>query len=76
WPSQAVATNVGGAENVVRACVRTGRAHTLVAVSTDKACKPINVMGMTKALQERIVIEGNVNQESCRMICVRYGNVL
>ncbi len=48
----------------------------MLAVSTDKACKPINVMGMTKALQERIVVEGNLQQQHCRMLAVRYGNVL
>jgi len=76
FPAQAVATNVGGAQNVVRAARRSDRTHTVVGVSTDKACKPINVMGMTKALQERIVIEGNLGQSSCRMVAVRYGNVL
>ncbi len=76
FPAQAVATNVRGAENVVRAVRRCGRAHTLLAVSTDKACKPINVMGMTKALAERVVVEGNIGRSDGRMIAVRYGNVL
>lgn len=76
FPGQAVATNVLGAENVVRAVGRTEKVRTLVGVSTDKACKPVNVMGMTKALQERIVVEGNLHQEHCRMVAVRYGNVL
>jgi len=76
FPTQAVATNVLGAENVVRAARRSERTHTVLAISTDKACKPINVMGMTKALQERIVVEGNLQQEHCRMLAVRYGNVL
>jgi len=76
FPSQAVATNVLGAENVVRAARRSERTHTVLAVSTDKACKPVNVMGMTKALQERVVVEGNLQQDRCRMLAVRYGNVL
>ena len=76
FPGQAVATNVLGAENVVRAVARTEKVHTLVGVSTDKACKPVNVMGMTKAIQERVVVEGNLHQEHCRMVAVRYGNVL
>jgi len=76
FPGQAVATNVVGAENVVRAVAREESVHTFVGVSTDKACKPINVMGMTKAIQERLVVEGNLHQEHCRMIAVRYGNVL
>ena len=78
FPAEATATNVLGAANLVRAVRRSEKTHTLAAVSTDKACKPINVMGMTKALQERIVVEGNLPLESggCRMFCVRYGNVL
>lgn len=76
FPGQAVATNVLGAENVVRAAAREGRVRTLVGVSTDKACKPVNVMGMTKAIQERLVVEGNLHQDHCRMVAVRYGNVL
>lgn len=76
FPGQAVATNILGAENVVRAAARTDRVHTLVGVSTDKACKPVNVMGMTKAIQERLVVEGNLHQQHCRMVAVRYGNVL
>jgi UDP-glucose 4-epimerase len=76
FPSQATATNVMGADNVVRAVRHSGRPHTVVGVSTDKACKPVNVMGMTKAIQERIVVEGNLDNEDCRLIGVRYGNVL
>jgi FlaA1/EpsC-like NDP-sugar epimerase len=76
FPSQAVATNVLGAENLVRAMRGAAGLHTVVGVSTDKACKPINVMGMTKALQERIFVEANIQQDHCRLIGVRYGNVL
>jgi FlaA1/EpsC-like NDP-sugar epimerase len=77
FPSQAVATNVLGAENVVRAARRSERTHTVLAVSTDKACKPINVMGMSKALQERIIVEGSLPPDGgTRMVAVRYGNVL
>ena len=76
FPGQAVATNILGAENVVRAAAQHPQVHTVVGVSTDKACKPVNVMGMTKAIQERIIVEGNLHQDHCRMIAVRYGNVL
>jgi FlaA1/EpsC-like NDP-sugar epimerase len=76
FPAQAVATNVTGAENIVRAMRGTPGLHTVVGVSTDKACKPINVMGMTKALQERIFLEANIQQDHCRLVAVRYGNVL
>ena len=50
--------------------------ETVIAISTDKACKPINVMGMTKSIQERIVTTANILNPSTRFICVRYGNVL
>jgi FlaA1/EpsC-like NDP-sugar epimerase len=76
FPSEAVATNIHGADNVVRAVRANEQVHTFLGVSTDKACKPINVMGMTKAVQERIIVEGNLHQDHCRMIAVRYGNVL
>src|SRR4030095_13578620 len=45
-------------------------------VSTDKACKPVNVMGMTKAVQERLFVRANLGGDATRFICVRYGNVL
>lgn len=77
FPYEAVRTNVGGAENIVRAIQEhTLLVETVVGVSTDKACKPVNVMGMTKALQERILIQGNMRCPQTRFICVRYGNVL
>ncbi|PYQ25932.1 MAG: polysaccharide biosynthesis protein, partial [Acidobacteria bacterium] len=77
FPFEAVQTNVVGAENIVRA-VRDGRVEvgTVVGVSTDKACKAVNVMGMTKALQERIFVGANLTVPATRFICVRYGNVL
>src|SRR5664279_2367818 len=77
FPNEAVRTNVGGAENIVRA-IQEHRLpiETVVGVSTDKACKPVNVMGMTKAIQERVFIQGNMRCPDTRFICVRYGNVL
>jgi UDP-glucose 4-epimerase len=76
-PSEAVMTNIHGAENIIRA-IRDLRlsVHTVVGISTDKAVKPINVMGMTKALQERIFSNGNLEAPETRFIIVRYGNVL
>src|SRR5439155_606976 len=54
-PLEAVKTNVLGAANVVRAILsEDSPAKVAIAISTDKACKPVNVMGMTKATQERI----------------------
>jgi len=77
FPYEAVQTNITGPENIVRA-IKEHNFHieTVVGVSTDKACKPINVMGMTKAIQERIFITANISIPDTRFICVRYGNVL
>src|SRR3972149_12219877 len=77
FPHEAVQTNIGGPENILRAISEHNLpVDTVVGVSTDKACKPINVMGMTKALQERIFISGNITYPKTRFVCVRYGNVL
>ncbi|HVE58487.1 MAG TPA: polysaccharide biosynthesis protein [Pyrinomonadaceae bacterium] len=77
FPFEAVLTNIFGAENVVR-CIRENNltVEKVVGISTDKACKPINVMGMTKALQERILIEANRDCHQTTFTCVRYGNVI
>ena len=50
--------------------------ETVIGISTDKACKPVNVMGMTKAIQERVFIQANMRCSQTRFVCVRYGNVL
>lgn len=77
FPYQAVMTNIGGPENIVRAIQEHNLPiETVVGISTDKACKPINVMGMTKAIQERVFIQANMRCSATRFICVRYGNVL
>lgn len=77
FPTEAIKTNVLGAENIVRAIAENDlKVETVVGVSTDKACKPVNVMGMTKAIQEKVFIAANVLCPQTRFICVRYGNVL
>lgn len=77
FPFEAVQTNITGPENIIRAIRENDLpVETVVGVSTDKACKPVNVMGMTKAVQERIFISANISVPSTRFICVRYGNVL
>ena len=77
FPYQAVLTNIVGPENIVRAIEELRfPIETVVGVSTDKACKPVNVMGMTKSIQERIFIQANMRSPETRFICVRYGNVL
>lgn len=77
-PFEAVKTNIIGAENVRRAAMEND-VNTVIAISTDKAVKPINVMGMTKAIQERIMLNSNnLNDDRWRtkFLCVRYGNVI
>ncbi len=76
-PHEAIRTNVLGAENLVHAALKH-QVECFVMISTDKAVKPVNVMGMTKALQERIVLKGNLSRlnRGTRLCCVRYGNVL
>jgi UDP-glucose 4-epimerase len=67
-----VQTNVIGAENIIRAIHENNLSvDTVVGVSTDKACKPVNVMGMTKAVQERLFIRANLDSPRTRFICVR-----
>jgi FlaA1/EpsC-like NDP-sugar epimerase len=77
FPIEAVKTNVLGPENVIRSIREMNlKTETVIGVSTDKACKPVNVMGMTKALQERVFIAANISAPQTRFVCVRYGNVL
>jgi len=74
-PYEAVQTNIAGAENVRRAAM-ANEVGLVLAISTDKAVKPVNVMGMTKALQEKIILNPVHNGCGTRFVCVRYGNVL
>jgi UDP-N-acetylglucosamine 4,6-dehydratase/5-epimerase len=76
-PLEAVKTNVMGVENVIRAASRH-KVKRVVCVSTDKAVKPVNVMGMTKAIQERLMISANLAPDNAGTVftVVRYGNVL
>jgi FlaA1/EpsC-like NDP-sugar epimerase len=77
FPLQAVMTNCLGASNIVQAIREYNfPVETVVGISTDKAAKPVNVMGMTKAVQERIFTSANILNPETRFICVRYGNVL
>jgi UDP-glucose 4-epimerase len=77
FPEQALQTNCLGPMNIVRAIRENGYSvETVIGISTDKACKPVNVMGMSKAIQERIFVSANVLNLKTRFNCVRYGNVL
>lgn len=76
-PYEAVQTNIIGVQHVINAALDYG-IEKMITVSTDKAVKPVNVMGMTKAIQERLVISANrsPNNIGTKLCCVRYGNVM
>jgi FlaA1/EpsC-like NDP-sugar epimerase len=77
FPAEALKTNCMGAQNIVDLIRGQYEVPELViGVSTDKACHPVNVMGITKALQERIFVAGAVHAPKTRFALVRYGNVL
>ena len=77
YPFEAVRTNIEGPENIIRAIQqRKLPVKTVIGISTDKACKPVNVMGMTKAIQERLFLSGYQRCPDTRFVCARYGNVL
>lgn len=77
FPHQAILTNCIGASNIVRALAENNfPVEVVVGVSTDKASKPVNAMGMSKALMERIFTSANILNNKTRFVCVRYGNVL
>lgn len=76
-PDECVKTNIGGAENVIRACLETNVTQ-VVALSTDKACAPINLYGATKLTSDKLFIAAN-NIKGTKNIAfsvVRYGNVM
>jgi UDP-glucose 4-epimerase len=78
FPTQAVRTNVLGTENVLDSAIAHG-VKNVVVLSTDKACYPINAMGMSKALMEKVAIAKGraLGKDSVTTICcTRYGNVM
>jgi UDP-N-acetylglucosamine 4,6-dehydratase/5-epimerase len=74
-PIESVKTNIIGHQNVIE-CVGSHDVETLIFVSTDKACKPINVYGMCKAISEQLYISFAKQQQVTKVVMVRYGNVL
>lgn len=75
-PSEAIKTNLLGTENLINIATSAhSKVKKVIGISTDKACNPVNVMGMTKALQERMLIEANMREKAV-FSCVRYGNVV
>jgi UDP-N-acetylglucosamine 4,6-dehydratase/5-epimerase len=75
FPLEAVKTNILGAENVMESAINNG-VKKLVCLSTDKAAYPINTMGMTKAIMEKIAIAKARNSNSTVICATRYGNVM
>lgn len=77
FPIEAVKTNVFGTENVLTAAVEAG-VKRVVCLSTDKAAYPINAMGTSKAMMEKIIIAKarTVDPEKTKICCTRYGNVM
>jgi UDP-N-acetylglucosamine 4,6-dehydratase/5-epimerase len=76
-PDECVKTNIGGADNVIHASLETS-VERVVALSTDKACAPINLYGATKLTSDKLFIAANniKGQNPIRLSVVRYGNVM
>jgi UDP-N-acetylglucosamine 4,6-dehydratase (inverting) len=76
-PDECVKTNIGGAENVIKACLETN-VTKVVALSTDKACAPINLYGATKLTSDKLFIAANniKGSRDLKFSVVRYGNVM
>jgi UDP-N-acetylglucosamine 4,6-dehydratase (inverting) len=76
-PTEAVKTNVDGAQNVIEACLQT-KVKNVVALSTDKACAPINLYGATKLTSDKLFIAANniKGSRELKFSVVRYGNVM
>ena len=77
YPVQAVYTNILGTENVLNAVIAS-KVKKVVCLSTDKAAYPINAMGMSKALMEKVIVAKgrNINEEDTTICLTRYGNVM
>lgn len=76
-PDECVKTNIGGAENVIKACL-SSNVTKVVALSTDKACAPINLYGATKLTSDKLFIAANniKGKQNIKFSVVRYGNVM
>ena len=75
-PFESVKTNIMGHQNVIESVTEVGNTETLIFVSTDKACNPINVYGMCKSISESLYIEYAKQRDVPKVVLVRYGNVL
>jgi UDP-glucose 4-epimerase len=75
YPMQAVKTNVIGTENLLNSAIKSG-VKKVICLSTDKAVYPINAMGISKAMMERVVVAKGRNVKDTMIACTRYGNVM
>ena len=75
FPMEAVKTNVIGTENVLTAAIDAG-VKSVICLSTDKAAYPINAMGITKAIEEKIAVAKSRYSGNTKICCTRYGNVM
>lgn len=77
FPIEAVKTNVIGTENVLTAAIDEG-VKTVICLSTDKAAYPVNAMGTSKAMMEKVIVAKSrtVSPEKTKICCTRYGNVM
>ncbi len=77
FPIEAVKTNVLGTENVLNSAIQN-KVKTIICLSTDKAAYPVNAMGTSKAMMEKVVVAKSrtVSEEKTKICCTRYGNVL
>lgn len=75
FPMEAVRTNVIGTDNVLTAAIEEG-VECVICLSTDKAAYPINSMGMTKAIEEKVAIAKSRMSGKTKICCTRYGNVM
>ena len=75
YPIEAVKTNVFGTENVLNAAIRSG-VRKVVCLSTDKAAYPINAMGMSKAMMEKVAVAKSRMSSNTDIMVTRYGNVM
>lgn len=75
FPVEAVKTNVIGTDNVLTAAIEEG-VKAVICLSTDKAAYPVNAMGITKALEERVAVAKSRTTTKTKICCTRYGNVM
>lgn len=75
FPMQAVYTNVIGTDNVLTAAIEA-KVEAVICLSTDKAAYPINAMGITKAIEEKVAVAKSRQTNTTKICCTRYGNVM